>query len=83
MAVLLKCSIDLQHTYNIKILKFILDICRYCNNMIPVPASDVASNMGNRRGAGAQGCECNATVVGSIPTRVKELLFLNIFISSL
>ena len=34
-----------------------------------------------RRGAGAQGCDCNATVVGSIQTRGNELLFLNIFIS--
>ena len=34
------------------------------------------------RGAGAQERGCN-TVVGSIITRVNELLFLNIFISSL
>ena len=35
----------------------------------------------DRRGAGAQGCDC--TVVDSIPTRGNELLFINIFISSL
>ena len=28
-------------------------------------------------------CDCNATLVGSIPTRGNELLFINIFISSL
>ena len=31
----------------------------------------------------AQGCHCNATVVGSIPTRKNELLFINIFVSPL
>ena len=31
----------------------------------------------------AQGCDCNATVVVSIPTRGNELLFINIVISSL
>ena len=37
-----------------------------------------------RRGAGAQRCDCNATVVGSIPTRSNDLLyFINIFTSSL
>ena len=30
-----------------------------------------------------QGCDLNATVIGSMPTRGNELLFLNIFISSL
>ena len=28
------------------------------------------------------GCDCNATVVGSIPTGTNKLLFINIFISS-
>ena len=36
-----------------------------------------------RCGAGAQGFECNATVVGSIPIRENELLFINILIFSL
>ena len=36
-----------------------------------------------RRGTGAQGCDCNMTVVDSIPTRGNELLFINILISSL
>ena len=36
-----------------------------------------------RRRAGAQGCDCNAMVVGSIPTKGTELLFINIFISLL
>ena len=31
----------------------------------------------------AQGCDYNATVLSSIPTRGNELLFFNIFISSL
>ena len=31
-----------------------------------------------RRGARAQGCDYNATVVGSITTRGNELLFINI-----
>ena len=35
-----------------------------------------------RRGVGAQGCNCNATVVGSISTRRNELLFINISIFS-
>ena len=34
-------------------------------------------------GAGAQGCDCNATVVGSILTKGIELLFFNFCISSL
>ena len=33
--------------------------------------------------AQAQGCVWNAMVVGSIPTRGNELLFINILISSL
>ena len=32
--------------------------------------------------AHAQGCDCNATIVGPIPTRENDLL-INIFISSL
>ena len=36
-----------------------------------------------RRGAGAQVCDCNATVVGSSSTRWDELLFINISISLL
>ena len=40
-------------------------------------------NYRDGRGAEAQGCECNATVVGSIPTRGNVLLFINICISSL
>ena len=35
-----------------------------------------------RRVAGEQGCECNATVVCSIPIQGNELLFVNILISS-
>ena len=36
----------------------------------------------SRRGTVAQECNCNATVMGSMPTRVNKLLFINIFISS-
>ena len=36
-----------------------------------------------RRGPGEQKSDCNATVLGSIPTRGIELLFINIVISSL
>ena len=36
-----------------------------------------------RRGAGAQECDCNVTVVGTIATGGNELLFRNIFIPSL
>ena len=35
------------------------------------------------RGAGAQRCDCNVTVVGSIPIRGNSLLFIKILISSL
>ena len=38
---------------------------------------------GGRRGAGAQRCDCNATVVGLIATRRNKLLLINIFFSSL
>ena len=38
---------------------------------------------GGRHGVGAQGCDCKATVVGPIPTRGNELLFLYNFIFSL
>ena len=35
-----------------------------------------------RCGPEAQDCDCNATVVGSIPTHGNELLLINILISS-
>ena len=37
----------------------------------------------SRRGPVPQGCDCKATVVGSISMRGNELLFINICISSL
>ena len=37
------------------------------------------NSIGRRRG----GCNCNMMVVGSIPARGNELLFINILISSL
>ena len=36
-----------------------------------------------RLGAGAHECNCNATIMGSIPTWGNKLLFINIFISFL
>ena len=35
------------------------------------------------RGVRAQACDCNRSVVNSISTRGKELLFIKVFISSL
>ena len=43
---------------------------------------NITKNEDVRRIAGAQECDCNAMVVGFIPTRGNKLLFLYMLISS-